>query len=309
MLPATLRIALQERLLVFKMISPKRILITGANGLLGRHAVASFSQKYKIHAVVRRLPEKTVPGVDYHVLDLAQPIVNSKLPEKMDTVIHLAQSDSFREFPDKASDIFNVNVGATANLLDYSYKSGVKTFILASSGGVYGTSSNAFHEDFPLTQHGDLGFYLGSKLCGEVLAQSYMAQMDVITLRFFFMYGAGQKRSMLIPRLVDNISNGQPINLDGTDGLRINPIHVSDAVAALEASLGVGSSSIINIAGPEVLSLRDISNLIGQRLQKDPVFKHTNAEPKHLVANIDNMKSKLVSPRVTVEMGIQDVLI
>ena len=40
------------------------------------------------------------------------------------------------------------------------------------------------------------------------------------------MYGVGQNRSMLIPRLFDNVKNSQPIQISGKDGIKINPINV-----------------------------------------------------------------------------------
>ena len=56
---------------------------------------------------------------------------------------------------------------------------------------------------------------------------------------------------MLMPRLAANIQTGQPVLLQGEDGICINPIHVDDAVLAIERCLTLGESRVINIAGPE----------------------------------------------------------
>ena len=133
--------------------------------------------------------------------------------------------------------------------------------------------------------------------------------MNVTMLRFFFVYGLGQKRSMLIPRLVDNIQNGIAISLQGDNGIKINPIHVADAVRAIQASLYLKGCHRINIAGPNILSLREICNIIGATLRVSPIFeKNTSAVAGNLIADIDLMKEKLVVPTISFDQGIFDLL-
>jgi UDP-glucose 4-epimerase len=285
-----------------------KILITGAGGLLGNHAAKQLAARYEVHAVVRSGPVEPIPGIAYHAIDLAEIGGLAALPKQIDAVIHLAQSARFREFPREALDIFNVNVASTARLLDYALHSNARTFILASSGGVYGAGEAAFKENAAIPQHGQLGYYLGSKLCAEVLAQNYASLLNVSVLRFFFMYGKGQKRSMLIPRLIDNVRNGQPITLQGRNGIRINPIHVSDAVNALESCLGLFGSHTFNVAGQEVLSMREIAQTIGRAVGREPVFSIEPTEARHLTANIEAMRQSLVTPRVTFAQGVCELL-
>jgi UDP-glucose 4-epimerase len=284
------------------------ILITGANGLLGVHAVRQLVAQHQVHALVHSAPLEPVAGVTYHVIDLSGDWSTESLPGALDAVIHLAQSSRFREFPEQAMDVFGVNVASTARLLDYARISGAKHFILASSGGVYGAGDEAFKENAQIPHHGQLGYYLGSKLSGEVLAQNYSSLMNVTVLRFFFMYGKGQKRSMLVPRLIDNVMAGQAITLQGNDGIRINPIHVSDAVAALEHCLELEGSHTFNVAGAQVLSLRDIAGIIGEAVGRDPVFKIEEVESRHLIANIDALSESLIAPRVSFAQGILELV-
>jgi UDP-glucose 4-epimerase len=286
-----------------------KILITGANGLLGSHAVQHFSTRHEVHALVHSAPAETLPGVRYHVIDLAQDQTMLSLPEQVDAVIHLAQSARFRDFPEQAMDVFNVNVGSTARLLDYARRSQTTTFVLASSGGVYGAGEEAFKENAAIPQHGLLGYYLASKLCAEVLAQNYASLLNVSVLRFFFIYGKGQKRSMLMPRLVDNVRAGLPITLQGGDGIRINPIHVSDAVQALEGCLQLTGSHTFNVAGGEILSMREIATTIGKAVGREPVFKVEPVEPRNLIANIEAMRASLAAPKVTLAQGVGELLV
>lgn len=272
------------------------------------HAVSQFAQQHHVYAVVHSMPAQPLPGVIYHEVDLSSDWSPKALPTSIDVVIHLAQSSHFREFPEQAMDVFGVNVASTARLLDYARTAGARHFILASSGGVYGAGDEAFRENSPIPHHGQLGYYLGSKLCAEVLAQNYSSLMNVAILRFFFMYGKGQKRQMLVPRLVDNVIAGNPINLQGKDGIKINPIHVSDAAAALEGCLKLEGSHTFNVAGAQTMSMREIAGLIGQAVGREPVFKIDACEPRHLIADIGALSDSLVVPRVSFAQGIMELI-
>jgi nucleoside-diphosphate-sugar epimerase len=284
------------------------VLLTGASGLLGRELTPRLLDRFQVYALVRRPPETPSSGVSYLEVDFSKEWNPSTLPRHVDAIIHLAQSSRFREFPEEALDVFRVNVDSTARLLDYARMSGTKQFVYASSGGVYGTGTDAFSENSPLISPGKLGFYLGSKLCGEVLVQSYVPMMQALVLRFFFMYGPGQDRSMLIPRLVDSIRDGRPVILQGGDGIRINPIHVSDAATAVLAALNTTSSATYNIAGREVFSLRQVAETIGRLVGVEPVFEHQKEIPRDLIGAIGLMQKELHSATTHFAEGIKDLL-
>ena len=97
--------------------------------------------------------------------------------------------------------------------------------------------------------------------------------MDVIILRLFFVYGKMQRPIMLIPRLVANVKNSTSINLKGNNGILLNPIHVSDAVTSFLAALALKGSYKINVAGPEVVSLKQICEMIGEKAGVKPIFE------------------------------------
>lgn len=291
------------------MSHDRSILVTGADGLLGRHLLAQAIRTHRVHALVRQMPNRPLAHVQYHVTNLSTDWSTGVLPAgSIDSIIHLAQSAHFREVPEKSLDVFGVNVASTAKLLDFAWRAGVRKFVYASSGGVYGGGSGVFHENSPLTPGGQLGYYLGSKLCGEVLTQAYASHMQVCVLRFFFIYGMGQNRSMLIPRLVDSVREGRPVNLTGQQGLRINPIHASDAAAAVLASLANQESATYNVAGEEVVTLRGlcekIENLAGMR----GVYIENPGQPTDMVADISAMRTALHQPKVRLDEGLKDLL-
>ena len=292
----------------FKKVKMKIFLITGANGLLGRSMCNKLSQQSDyVYALTRELLLEPIPNVTYIPINFESPWSDQALPTSVDTIIHLAQSVKFRDFPEKAADIFGVNIDSTARLLNYAKNAGAKQFIYASSGGVYEGGSLALDENSPISPVGKLGFYLGSKMCSEILVQSYAALMQVIVIRPFFIYGPGQNRSMLIPRLMDNIISGNPISLMGKHGIRINPIHVEDAAASIVAALLIKESATFNIAGPKVMSIHEICNGIGHYLGKSPVFVNQSGQANDLIADITSMCVKLRAPSIFLLDSLSDI--
>jgi UDP-glucose 4-epimerase len=285
------------------------ILVTGAGGLVGRALVARLAPFNRVFALVRENPPRPLPaGVDPIIHDLCSR-GDPQLPEVPATIVHLAQSSSYQEFPARALDIFEVNVGSTQRLLDWAHRRGVERFIYASSGGVYGHGEAAFDEDAPLGGTSAYGHHIASKRCGELLANAYNGSMIIVMLRFFFAYGPGQRRSMLIPRLIDNVLNRRPINLQGNDGLRANPVWVDDAAAAVEAATSLQVGQTINVAGPQVLSLRDIATLIGELTGCRPLLQvEPDAEPRHLVGSIDKMTRLLGAPKIGPADGLRRMI-
>lgn len=289
----------------------KKILVTGATGLLGTKVMPQLLCCGHIFTMGRSVCETNLSiAHEFIDVDLAKEWTAVSLPGQMDTIIHLAQSAHFREFPAQAMDIFNVNVATTQKLLDYAVKVGARQFILASSGGVYGYGDQAFNENATIQTRGDLGYYLGTKLCMEVLAENYSDYIDIIILRFFFVYGPGQKRTMLIPRLVDSVRNGYPIKLQGQDGIRINPMHVNAASTALVSCMDLEGSHKINVAGPETLSLRKIGATIGEAIGKKPVYDMDQIAnvAHHLIGDIKKMSTLLTVPRIWFRDGIRSLI-
>ncbi len=112
------------------------ILITGATGLIGAVAIRRLSQTHRVYALARRRPTgPEARDASWIECDLGRPWETTALPEGIDVVIHLVQSRRFREFPEGAGDMFEVNIASTMRLLAYAHQAGAR---LSSPGdGAY----------------------------------------------------------------------------------------------------------------------------------------------------------------------------
>ncbi|MEI8109568.1 MAG: NAD(P)-dependent oxidoreductase [Chitinophagia bacterium] len=284
----------------------KKILISGANGLIGSHLVNRLSNDKEIELFLLSRNGITVPNGKSIEVDFSKDWDVSVLPPGINIIIHLAQSENFRDFPNSANDIFYVNTLSTLKLADYAQKNKVDHFIYASSAGIYGNGDlSGFDENSDIVYKSDLGFYLATKHCSEVILDNYSNLLNVIMLRFFFVYGQGQKSEMLIPRLVNNVKEGKSIKLSSENGLVINPTYVGDAVDAILACLNLQKSYKINVAGPQILSLREIADVIGEKVGKKPVFEiNLSAISAYMVGNIAKMNQLLGPPKIDFKTGL-----
>jgi len=286
-----------------------KILLTGATGFIGERLLKSLSsaQDNELYCTTRAAKK---PGdrerITWIHQDFSKKLDFSLFPVRLDTIIHLAQSKNYRNFPEQAIDIFDINVSSTVQLLDYGRQAGISSFVFASTGGVYGYKDSPILEtDTPNPS----GFYPYSKYISECLVKSYSTYFSTVILRYFFVYGEGQ-RDMLMPNLIASIMAGRPIIIHNGRGRRINPVYVDDAVKATIASPAVQGSEIINVAGEETISILELSELIGQLINKKPKLDFvTENQEIDMVADISKMKLKLsVNPKIFVNEGLSRVV-
>lgn len=285
------------------------IILTGANGLLGHEVLKLYAEAGDdVYCLCRSRPEVEGANVHFIETDLSRALDTTRLPDSADAVVHLAQCEKFNDFPDSTGEVFAVNVAAPVTLLDWARNAGVSAFVHASSGGLYRGGDKPLRETDPTNLEGRLAFYLSTKLATENLAAAYSGQFSVAALRFFFIYGPRQRAQMLMPRLVGNVREGRPLMLQGDKGLCINPVHAIDAARAVLASVEKRTQGVVNIAGPETVSIRDIGQILGQHLGTSARFEtQPDAKPTNLIADITRMQAELHDPTIRPVDGLREM--
>lgn len=262
------------------------ILLTGVSGLLGQSLPAEL-KKHQITALVRRLPESSTKEIEYILCDLGQPLVLEKLPKKIDAVIHLAQSENYRNFPQQALDVFQINTACTASLLDYALKAGAQTFFYASSGSVYEPFEKNLHEETELSPS---SYYAISKFNSEKLLSSYRSHFNVCAFRLFFLYGE-RPSNTLIPSLVNRVRQKAPILLDQPNGLTFTPTHVNDVAKLIKMAIEKKWDGIINVASSDTVNLRDLTMQIGLLLDQTPCYQVTEKNAQKIVPSLEKLQT------------------
>lgn len=257
----------------------KSIILTGSTGFIGLNVLSQMKSTYSFLTLSRK------GGYDLSKNDFTTHIPKGDY----DTIIHLAQSAHFRDFPNQAADIFNVNSYSTFNLLEWARLNGVKRFILASTGSVYPNNKEILNEE--RTTPAASNFYGTTKIIAEELAAKYSPFFETISLRIFTCYGPGQQ-AMLMPGLIQKVISGQEITLANEIGMRFNPIYINDFVRCLNVILQKpfkNAHTVLNVAGPEVVTIKDVVDIIECELQKKAVLRFTSDNHLSLVADIEKL--------------------
>ena len=283
------------------------VLLTGATGFIGRHLLARLGGEHEVVAIARSDPPAELAGLARWIRhDLATPLDRAALPARVDTIVHLAQSPRYRDFPDGATDVFALNVAAPAALLDYARAAGAERFVLCSTGGVYGLNDERVREGHSVSP---LNFYLASKYAAEVLLVPYREVLHTVVLRPFFVYGAGQ-RGMLVASLAARVVGGEEVTVDGDPGLRVNPVHVRDAARAIAAAVALEGSDVVNVAGDEAVTITELVQRVAAVAGVDAEIVHRGDGPAgDLLGDNSRMKDVLgVAPEVALDDGLREVV-
>lgn len=139
--------------------------------------------------------------------------------------------------------------------------------------------------------------YSASKYVAEILLGQYASFFDTLALRFFGVYGPGQKNKM-IPDMIERIRNDREITLAAGKGLTINPIYIDDVINAVIALVREDACGIFNVAGTEIMSYKEMSSVVASALQVHPKYKNTSENPISLIADIKAL-NKYYSPKHT----------
>ena len=177
-----------------------KILITGANGFIGKKLVAflSFNTNYKIIALVRSQDHACVrENVKYIVGDLLRMSDLHGVLSDIDAVIHSAGRAHIMDekAQDPLAEFLKLNRDVTLNLADLAASNGVKRFIYISSIKVLGECTDDQPPYSVISKANPSDPYAISKLEAEVGLKKLAKKhgLEIVIIRPPLVYGAGVK--------------------------------------------------------------------------------------------------------------------
>jgi len=262
-----------------------RYLVTGGAGFIGSHLVKKLLLDGHEVAVLDDLNDFYDPSIKRDNLagvadriellegDICdRDLVGSILQHgRFDTVVHLAARAGVRPSIQYPELYLQTNVMGTQNLLEAARKAGCGHFIFASSSSVYGLSKVVpFREDLPLPQ--TLSPYAATKLAGEHLCgnYSYLHGMRVVCLRFFTVYGAGQRPDLAIHKFTRLIHEGKAIPKFGDGNTRRDYTYIDDIVSGILGAISYQGErfDIFNLGESETTTLNELITHLESALGK-----------------------------------------
>ena len=255
-------------------LKTRRVLVTGADGFLGRGVVAALAREgvsTLVAADVREVPaERRLPGVTYLVQDVRDPALSQTLAaHAIDSVVHLASivtpgRGSSREFE------YSVDVLGSKNVLAACVATGVEHIVVSSSGAAYG-----YHADHPawlretdaLRGNEVFAHAHHKRLVEEMLAQ-YRADHPALAQTVL-------RIGTILGERVDNqitalFEKPRLIAIRGSDSPFVFIWDQDVTGAILHALGGAGRPGCYNLAGDGALSIHEIARALGKRTRNFP---------------------------------------
>lgn len=292
------------------MISEKKIVVTGAGGLIGD---ALCNLLYKHHfpfiALYRDKPEEEN---DWHkeYCNLENPdSVNCGFWGKTSCVIHCAAAIPSSVISSESC--YDINKQIDKNIYHAIQKASVPMMVFLSSSSVYGFSDNEINED---SQVSPQTIYSIGKLESESMFRS-LKNCKTIFLRINAPYDFKQKSRTVLKIFIENALNNKPLVYHGS-GLRAQDFTaVEDIVNAifLIISLGIKTSGeVYNIASGKSISMRDLAQLIVSLIPHTQSTIEPSGIPDPQEECRSNFSIKKIfrdyswSPKVSLEQGIKN---
>jgi nucleoside-diphosphate-sugar epimerase len=233
------------------------------------------------------------------------------LLDDVDVVFHLAGQPGVRASWGEDFTVYvEDNIMATQRLLEAARGTELHRFVLASSSSIYGDA-----ESFPTAETATpapVSPYGVTKLAAEHLGRLYFKAHAIPTvgLRYFTIYGPGQRPDMAFTRFCDAALAGNPIKIFG-DGEQIRDFtFVEDCVRATLAAGEKGQpGGVYNISGGSQASVLDVVGILGELVGGEVQREHEAPMPgdaRRTKADTTLAERDLgYSPSVTLREGIE----
>ncbi|MDG2450044.1 MAG: NAD(P)-dependent oxidoreductase [Saprospiraceae bacterium] len=289
-----------------------RILVIGSNSFIGKHLVKVLTaeKEYLVFGLGRSKNfHSYIKNYTFHFANLLNSDWINLFKNDFDVLIYLSQSDQYRNFPEGAKDMLDINVNALLTAAQFAKDKKVRQFIYFSTGNVYATANSMISENYKCNPN---TFYGASKFTGEQVLQQFKDFFQVCILRVFGVYGPGQT-DKLIPNILHRLESRQEITLAGGKGIIFNPTYIEDMVEIITGIVSekkVKNEGIFNISGDEVISLSDIVYGASKFFKINPIIKITNEEPITMLGSNKKIKDHLnILGHVSFKEGFHKTLI
>jgi UDP-glucuronate 4-epimerase len=273
-----------------------KILVTGGAGFIGSHFSAKCLQLGHSVAVMDDFNDFYDPsikraniaglggGVEVHEMDIRDEARVRDVVKRggFDTIVHLAARAGVRPSIKEPRLYIETNIIGTYNLLEAARETGIGRFICASSSSVYGVLKTApFREDMALTS--TISPYAATKLAVEQVCSNYshLYGMRTVNLRFFTVYGPGQRPDLAIHKFTKLILEGKPIDQYGDGSTRRDYTYIDDIVQGVVACLSYEGQlcDVFNLGESQTTTLNELIAVIEQTLGKKAVINRMPDQP------------------------------
>lgn len=198
-----------------------------------------------------------------------------------DIIFHFAAVLGVDIVADNPVETMDVEVIGTRNVVMAAEVNNIKKIMYASTSGIYGHSAigNVLTEEVLVDPRTS---YAMAKRYNEIyLASNHEEKgIDVISLRFFNVYGCNQDTRMVIPLFFEQARKNANITVFGNGRQTRDFTHIDDTVEACIRLIDVKGYHIINIANETEWCIEDVAYQIKSITKSDSKICYIEAPKK-----------------------------
>lgn len=231
-----------------------KILVTGANGLLGQQLIKDLIEKnYTVVATGRgrsRLIVAALQNYSYEDLDITDGPAVEKfvLKEKPSVIIHAAAMTQVDQCELNKQDCYNINVTATRFLIDAA-KAVKSRFLLVSTDFIFDGVAGPYKES---DEPSPVNYYGSTKLVAEKAVMESGLNWSIA--RTILVYGVAPTtgRTNIVSWVKQSLENGIPVKMV-TDQFR-TPTFVRDLSRGIILMIEKNAEGIFHLSGEEQMT-------------------------------------------------------
>lgn len=233
-----------------------------------------------------------------------------------DLIFHFAAVLGVDIVADNPVETMDVEVIGTRNIVNAAEANNIKKIMYASTSGIYGHSAieNALTEEVLVDPRTS---YAMAKRYNEIYLASHHEEkgIDIISLRFFNVYGWNQDTRMVVPLFFDQAINNEKITVFGTGKQTRDFTHIDDTVEACVRLMNVKGCHIVNIANEAEWCIGDLANSIksivastSEIIYIEAPKKRYDYEVERRVGSSDKlMKLTGFKPQIELKSGLEQI--
>jgi len=259
------------------MFKSKKVLVTGATGMVGRQLVKKLVDEGAIVSAVsldkiNLIQDHSLSKINFIYGDLRSFEFCKKVTESADIVFHLAGIKGSPMLTAKQPNTFFVNTMMfNLNMIEAARVNQVKKFLYTSSVGVYAPAEIFYEDSVWKTMPSENDKFAGwAKRMGELQLEAARIEhsfSETFIIRPANIYGPWDnfdpKTAMVIPSLISRVVSGEnPLKVWG-DGSAIRDfVHSKDVARAMMFIVENNIHNPVNIGSGAGVSIKEVTDII-----------------------------------------------